>query len=122
MSQVSAPGSGPVGSGETDGVDACCLGVFLASNFDFSSDVLTSPSLQPKLSLPVPWGKQDLCAQNLGGHGEWRGSRLLKPTSCRKPSVLRPSGHTGLSQSTGNVGVGLANWEHQGRSRVSLAL
>lgn len=25
--------------------------VFLASNFDFSSDILTSPSLQPKLSL-----------------------------------------------------------------------
>lgn len=40
-----------------DEVDARCLGHAPCSYSGFPSDVLTSPSLQLELSLPILWGK-----------------------------------------------------------------
>lgn len=48
--------------------------VFLASNFGFSSDVLTSPALQPKLRFLIPWGKQAVCPE---AQGAWQMQKQL---------------------------------------------
>lgn len=61
--------------------------VFLDSDFGFSSDVLTLPSLQPK--LPVTQGKGCVLRSSGGmANGEAAPSR---PASFRKRSLLHPS-------------------------------
>lgn len=61
--------------------------VFLDSDFGFSSDVLTSPSLQPKLPGPQEKG----CVPRSSGGMANGEAAPARPTSFRKRVLLHPS-------------------------------